>query len=103
VSIRACAFAFADDANGRRLVAGIIRHLAGSAGRPASAAEGLQVVGENGPHRTYFDSIEPLPEQQPANVGLRCVELGCSLGDGEQARALDCEILARARNHFVVS
>jgi hypothetical protein len=42
----------------------------------------LQVVGENGPHRAYFDAVQPLPEQQPADVGLGCVELGCGLGDG---------------------
>jgi len=70
------------DAFGRRLVNGTYHELARPARRASRAPEGLQVVGENGPHDSHFDSVQSLPQQHPAHVGLRRVELGGSLGNG---------------------
>jgi hypothetical protein len=90
-------------ARARRLVSCTCHEFARPARRAARANEGLQVSGKNGPHAANFDSVQSLPQQQPAHVGLRCLELGSSLGDRQQAWALDREILARDRNHFCYS
>jgi hypothetical protein len=93
-------FPLTGDTGGRRLVYGTYRWFARPARTAAGAPEGVQVSGKNGPHDADFDSVQSLPEQQPAHVGFRCLELGSSLGDREQAGALDREILARRRNIF---
>jgi len=80
--IGAGAPALPDDACGRGLVDGTYQELARPARRATRAPEGFQVVRENGPHDSHLDSVQSLPQQHPAYVGLRCVELGGSLGNG---------------------
>ncbi len=101
-SIGAGALPLAGYARGRRLVNGTYHVLARPPRSTARAPEGLQIVRKNGPDDSHFDSVQSLPQQQTANVGLRCVELGGSLGNREQAGTFDLEILARARNHFLL-
>jgi hypothetical protein len=86
----------------RALVEGAYQELPRPARRTAASPECLEVVRKNGPHGSDLDSIESLSQQQPAHIGLRCLELGRGLCDGEQAGALDRGILARARNHFLL-
>ena len=81
-SIRSGALPLPGDACGRRLVNGTNQELGRPTRRAARAPEGFQVVGKNGPHDSDFDSVQSLPQQQPADVSLRCAELGGSLGDG---------------------
>jgi hypothetical protein len=81
-SIGPGALALPDHADGRRMVNGTYHELARPAWRATRAPEGFQVVRENGPHDSHFDSVQSLPQQHPAYVGLRCVEFGGSLGDG---------------------
>jgi hypothetical protein len=81
-SIGPGALALPEDAYGRRLVSGTYNELARPARRATRAPEGFQVVRENGPHDSHFDPVQSLPQQHPAYVGLRCVELGRSLGNG---------------------
>jgi len=71
-----------DHADGRGLVNGTDQELARPARRATRAPEGFQVVRENRPHDSHFDSVQSLPQQHPAYVGLRCVEFGGSLGNG---------------------
>src|SRR5205814_9485824 len=81
-SIGPGALALPDHADGRRLVNGTYHDLARPPRRATRAPEGFQVVRENGPHDSHFDSVQSLPQKHPAYVGLRCVELGGSLGNG---------------------
>jgi hypothetical protein len=76
------ALALPDHADGRGLVNGTYHELARPTRGATRAPEGFQVVRENGPHDSDFDSVQALPQKHPAYVGLRCVELGGSLGDG---------------------
>ena len=74
--------ALPDHADGRGLVNGTYHELARPARRTTRAPEDFHVVRENGPHDSHFDSVQSLPQQHPAYVGLRCVELGGNLDDG---------------------
>ena len=74
--------ALPDHADGRGLVNGTYHELARPARRTTRAPEDFHVVRENGPHDSDFDSVQSLPQQHPAYVGLRRVELGGSLGNG---------------------
>src|SRR2546423_12997602 len=76
------ALALPDHADGRSLVNGSYHEFARPARRATRAPEGFQVVREDGPHDSDFDSVQSLPQQHPAYIGLRCVELGGSLGHG---------------------
>ena len=81
-SIGPGALAFPDHAEGRCLVGSTYHELARSARRTTRPPEGFEVVRENGPHDSHFDSVQSLTQQHPAYVGLRCVELGGSVGNG---------------------
>src|SRR5256885_5246796 len=81
-SIGPGALARPDHAEGRGLVNGTYHELARPARRAPRAPEGFQVLREHGPHDSHFDSVQSLPQKHPAYVGLRCVELGGSLGNG---------------------
>jgi hypothetical protein len=81
-SIGPGALALPDHADGRSLVKGTYHELARSARTATRATEGFEVVGENCPHDSDFDSVQSLPQQHPPYVSLRCVELGGSLGNG---------------------
>jgi hypothetical protein len=80
-SIGPCTLSLPGHACGRRLVHGTYLELARPARGAARAPEGVQVSGKNGPHNSDLDSVQSLPEQQPAHVSLRCLELGSSLCD----------------------
>ena len=101
-SIGPSASPFADGACARGPVDSIGHELARPAGRTTRALEGFQIFGKNGPHDADFDSVEALSHEQPAHVGLRCIELGRSLGDGQETGTLNRRILARERNHFLL-
>ena len=66
----------------------LFRRTPGGPGRPSGwtsqAPEHLEVVGVDCPDRPHLDAIEPLADQQPADVGVRGFELGSSLRDGQQ-------------------
>jgi hypothetical protein len=94
--------AFVGHERDRALVKGAYQELARPARWTAASPECLEVVWKNGPHGSDLDSVKPLPQQQPTHIGLRGLELCRGLGDGEQAGALDREILARGRNHFLL-
>src|SRR5438132_11115397 len=81
-SIAPGALALPAHTDGRGLVNGTYHELSRPAGGAPRAPEGFQVVRENGPHDSHFDSVQSLPQQHPAYVGLRRVALGGSLGNG---------------------
>jgi hypothetical protein len=63
-----------------------LRVLAGPAGWTPQAPEHLEVLSIDGPDWAYLDAVEALTDQQPAHVGLRGIELGGGLRDGERTR-----------------
>lgn len=72
---------FASNAALRRPRDGADRLLKRPARWTACAPEGFEVGGQDRPHDSHFDSVQPLSHQQPADIGLRRVELGRGLGD----------------------
>jgi hypothetical protein len=57
--------------------------------RAAQPLEVIEVVLIDGPDRPDLDSVEPLPDQEPSNIGVRSVQLGGCLLDREQAWSVD--------------
>jgi hypothetical protein len=58
-------------------------------GWTSEALEALQVLGVDRPDRSDLEAIQPLLDQQAADVSLRSLEDGGGLGDGKRARAVD--------------
>jgi hypothetical protein len=77
-----------------------LNRFAGASRWTPQAPERLEVFTVDGPDRPHFDAVEPLADQQAADIGVRCVEFGRDLRDGQRPWPFHAEILARYRNNF---
>ena len=64
------------------------------------ALEALQVLGVDRPDRSHLEAIQPPLDQQAADVGLRSLEQGGGLCDGERACAVDAGNTSTAAQQF---
>lgn len=69
--------------------------LGWTTGSTSQPPEGLQILFVDGPERPHLDPIEPLTDQQSADVAVRGLEGGRDLGDREWMGP--CHVLKVAR------